>query len=752
MMTLVKEGFLTSTQEIIEQIGKMTDTHRQLFPKDRISCELETLRLQYPLMLRPVEEGDYLAGRMEMPPVGFTPQVYTKAGGFGYFLNEEKIFSLFDGTVLSEKQKKQIEDLRAYWHKYNSVQYTRSKYPEWVKQALPSDNWIEEPGIAFPLYRMGGSQLDYRKLLTLGVSGLKKQINGFRNKNPRASDFYDGLSGALDLFSEICFFYAEHMNEAIENYPPKKNHYKKLQSALSHIAKESPTSFLEAMQMMYLFNLISGSQNYGRIDDYLGDFYCHDIDNNVITEHEALQYLVSLWKLMDSRKTVYDGRAILGGKGRRNEQNANRFAIMAMEASHVSATVLPQLSLRFYRGMDEALWQKALDVIGNGCVYPMLYNDDVNIPSVSQAFGIEKQTAEQYVPFGCGEYVIYHTSFGTPSGVINLQKALEVVLNRGIDIYSGKETGLKNIRQDALNTFEDLFSAYKQQVEYHVEALALQEKIEYEATAETAPFLFFSLLYDSCIEKGKPIFAGGVDILGGTLETYGNITVSDSLTAIREWVYEKKRYSLEHLRDILNKNFEGHETERQIFLSSPKYGNDDSTADEMVCRVHDHVCEFTRSCGPKAGLDNYLVVVINNDANTDLGKNTGASADGRKAGAGLNNGNSPTPGMDQAGITALLNSLSKPRTNIHAGAVQNIKFSGEMFREHRDKLEAVLSSYFKQGGAQAMITVVNRHDLENAMKEPEKYANLIVRVGGFSAKFVELRKEVQLEILQRTLY
>jgi pyruvate-formate lyase len=135
-----------------------------------------------------------------------------------------------------------------------------------------------------------------------------------------------------------------------------------------------------------------------------------------------------------------------------------------------------------------------------------------------------------------------------------------------------------------------------------------------------------------------------------------------------------------------------------------------------------------------------------------MGLQTAASADGRKAFTYMANGNAPTGGADKNGVTAVLNSMVKPDVTIHAGAVQNMKFSKEMFTSQRPKLEALLKTYWQNGGAQAMITVIGREDLENAMKFPEKYQNLIVRVGGFSARFVELDKNVQAELMSRMIY
>ena len=164
------------------------------------------------------------------------------------------------------------------------------------------------------------------------------------------------------------------------------------------------------------------------------------------------------------------------------------------------------------------------------------------------------------------------------------------------------------------------------------------------------------------------------------------------------------------------------------------------------------MCTAVIDAGKRAGLHHFLAVNINNSGHVAYGYGTGASPDGRKSGEPLANGNTPTAGMDKNGITAFLNSIVKIDPTVHAGYVHNMKFSRRMFKEERPIMEALLKTYFKNGGQQAMITVLDKNDLENAMREPEKYGNLIVRVGGFSARFVELEKTLQIDILNRTLY
>jgi pyruvate-formate lyase len=230
------------------------------------------------------------------------------------------------------------------------------------------------------------------------------------------------------------------------------------------------------------------------------------------------------------------------------------------------------------------------------------------------------------------------------------------------------------------------------------------------------------------------------------------VNTADSLAAIKLLVYEQKRLTPDQLLAALKANFEGHEQAYQMLRNAPKYGNDDDSVDDLLKEVSRHTASYSRDQAPRVGLDYFLIVNINNHANVGLGKIVAASADGRRSGAPLANGNTPTAGNDTRGVTAFLNSIAKPDASLHAGYVHNMKFTKQMFREERSKVEALLNTYFARGGTQAMITVVGRGDLENAMREPEKYRNLIVRVGGFSARFVELDGAVQMDLINRTLY
>ena len=732
---------------------EFTRIHMAFTPDETEAREAAILDHQLPAIFLPPDPGDLVTGRFHYPPLAFTPQPAGDRGGFAYVYDPKK-FEDLKSSLEDQALVQRLEETEKYWNQNDTGQQTRLAYPPEIAKLLPSDNWTGEPGIGFPLLRMSGSHLDYGKLMEKGIPGLRDEIARSSTTHPESAPLFRAMESALTSLEKVITFHEQHMRKLAKTAQSKAQEQaaSKLTEALSSIGTNRPQTLLEGIQLFYLYCLCAGSNNFGRMDDYLAPLYARDISNGAITRDQAVNYFVHLWKLVNFREIIYDGRVIVGGMGRHHPREADELALVILDSVAISADVLPQLTLRMHNGIDPRLKKKAFDLIAGGNPYPMLYNDEVNVPSAMNAFKIDKETAKDCIPFGCGEYVLYRKSFGTPSGVINLTKALEVTLHNGEDPVGPRSLGVPEANSIDINTFDDLWKAYTINLEAYIHALAVQEKIEYEQAGNAAPFLFFSMLFDSCIERGKPVFGGGIDHLGGTLETYGNTNTSDALLAIRNIVFRDQECTLDELVRALDNNFEGHARLRKQLLDQPKYGNDIDEADEMLVKVHDHVCLATMAQAEKVGLDSYLVVNINNSANTIFGKYTAASADGRLAGTSLANGNTPHMGMDQNGATALLNSIVKPSTRFHAGASQNFKLSREMLAKYRDQTVDLIDTYFAKGGAQLMITAVNRGDLEKAMEHPEAYPNLLVRVGGFSARFVELDREIQLEILQRTLY
>lgn len=741
---------------------KFTETYKRYMDDDPSIREAMCLKVLFPSMLNDIHDEDLFAGRtlkMEWGGVGFSPDItiYSEPHGMGYFYREDVFKNGIKKAGGDSAYVAQIEDMMDFWSRENTTHKIKSAFTKEISAALPSDYFAADIGIGFPLYRMTGAYENYQKLVTLGIPGLYEEIETYRKRAEITGGnvkFYEGMEIEIGVLKDCCLYYQKQAREMADQ--EKDGHRRKelndMAEALREIAVSRPKTMRQAIQLSWLYSLVSGVMDYGRMDVYLGDFLANDIRRGILDESKALQLLQSYWTLMDARKTVYHGRVVIGGIGRKNEENADRFALLAMEASRTVKAAEPQLTLRFYKGMNPALMEKALDVIGEGRTYPMLYNDDINIESVMTAFNVSRDEAEQYVPFGCGEYVIDHKSFGSPNGVINLLKALEVTLHNGRELIYGREMGLKLGEFKDFDTFDELYDAFKKQVKYYVEILAKQEALLYREIGKITPFLLMSMLYDDCIERGRGMFSGGIKYLGGTLESYGNTNTADSLAAIKELVYDKKIMTKERMLEAIDADFNGYEKERRLMLNASKYGNDDEEVDAIASDIHRFMCRTVREQAKNVGLHSYLMVIINNAANTYLGRWTGASADGRKARMFMANANNPMSGMDKKGATAMLNSLVKLDPSLDAGVVQNMKFSKAVFNGSRRNVESLLKTYFENGGTQAMITVVDKDDLKKAMTEPERYQDLFVRVGGFSARFVELDRDVQREVLNRTLY
>lgn len=737
---------------------EFTDTYRKYRDGHIAIREVMCLKAQFPAILTEIREHDLFAGRVKYGAVGFSPQF----GGFGYFCNDVAILEAIEKGDINFEQRDSLMELLQFWKRETTTRKIEAAFTDDMNRVLCREKLTEfpflyEPEIATPLYRMAGVYIDYEKLMRLGIEGLAEEVRRLGEeaaKNGGDVKLFEAMALALENFSGICRFYQAQALELAGTCGDgrRSSELKTMAEVLGKIAARRPETLREAIQLAWLYSVVCGSLEFGRMDVYLGDFYAKDIDSGEITEEEALSYLQSIWRLIGELIVDVDGRVILGGRGRPNEANADRFALLAMEATRTVKAILPQLTLRFYDGMAPALMKKALDIIGEGSTYPLLYNDDVNVKAVSKAFDISEKEAGDYVPFGCGEYVLNHRSYGTPSGSINLLKVLEVTMHNGVDPVTGFVSGLRTGEFKDFKTFDEFFQAFEKQARWFIEILADHEELEYEVLGKDAHYLYMSMLYDDCLSRGKGMFNGGIRYLGGTLESYGNVNTADSLTAIKKLVFDAKALTAQQMLEVLAENFRGYEHERRLMADCPKFGNDDPEADGMLVRVHNFVCNTIRDQKNRTNLHSYLAVIINNGMNTTLGRWVGATADGRKAGAAMANANTPAGGNDKKGVTAMINSITKPSHAIHAGAVHNLRFGKDMFTNNRSKVDAIIGAYFKKGGNQAMITVINRGDLEKAMAEPEKYKDLFVRVGGFSARFVDLPKDIQREVLSRNTY
>ncbi|TXT51265.1 MAG: pyruvate formate-lyase PFL [Spirochaetes bacterium] len=727
--------------------------------------ELECLKAQYPAILMPIEDEDVLAGRIQFGLIGYGIQGQT--GGTGYYIDEPRVTEALEFQAGNAKYREDLHDLLTFWKARNTYEIVFRNTPEDIRAVIPTEQWKTQPVPASPIIRMAGAYIDFDKLVRIGIPGLEKEIRDELEAaraapSARAAPaapgegkdpvIYECMLGSLEVLKDCCRHYIPEAQEKARTAASegRRKEMADLAEALGKIVDHAPTTMLEGLQLCWLYAMMCPLIEFGRLDEYIGDLYVRDLDSGKIGEAQALKMVQSYFRLIDSLDCETDGRVIVGGYGRRNPENADRFCLVACEACRTVREILPQFTLRFTSSTPKAVWESAMRCIGEGRTFPLLYNDEVLVPGLMKAFDVDRARAETYMPLGCGEIEFDHYSFGSPNGSIGTLKILELALRCGLDPVSDRYLSFKTKGLGDCATYEEFVEVYKSHLRRFIEAQAKYEVYLYDAIGKIHPFMMVTMLYDGAIQKGKGIFAGGCEYLAGTVELYGNVDAANSLAAIKKLVFEDKKLTPDQLVTALDNNFVGYEKERKMMMDVPKYGNDEAYVDDIMADLHNYLCETIKEQGPKVGLKSYLCVNINNAQNTTLGRWVGATPDGRKAGTPMSNANSPASGTDKRGLTAMLNSIVKLSHDNHAGMVQNMRFTKDTWDNPKTRL--LIEDYFSRGGAHAMITVVGKQDLANAMERPEEYRDLIVRIGGLSARYVLLKKDVQQEIYNRVSY
>ena len=731
-----------SISEQLEIMEAYTKAHAQNRGKDKAIREIECLKTIYPRLFRSIEEDDLIAGRLDFLPIGFGS--VTSVGGVGHYCVFHKLRA-FKEELETQAEKDRVDALYDYWQE-NDV---KSIYCQDVLNEDTTGRFIDCKYPFMATARLSGMMLDYQKLVTLGLPGLMELIQSYPS-----NEFMKASLEALQLFKKVIQKQIELIEQVSTKNPKRQKDLELMKSDLVFISEHKPQTFHQALQLFWLYALCAGCINYGRMDIVLGPFLKHDIDAGIIDEQEAYRYLKSLWKMIENRRTTVNGRIIVGGQGRKDVEACDLFTRICLRVCKDTRYVEPQFTLRFDKNTPKDILDMAYDCIASGATYPTLYNDDVNVRAVEYGMRVSKEIAQQYIPFGCGEFVIQGKSVGTPNTLLNLVKIMQLALNEGYDPMDGiyKAGPVKVLPIQKLTSFEAFYDQYKALLDYYFDLSVYAQKHSYEIMNQEVSFLFTSILMDDCLSRQKALLDGGVQILGGTNETYGNINASDALYAIKTLVYDQKKYNLKELNDAALNNFEGNGRLHKEILRLPKYGNDQMDVDEMANDLFEYVAKGIRSRGIENGMDYYLIVISNNQTNTDWGHQTDASLDGRLKGVYMNPANNPQGYAATNGPTAVLNSLSRFQAKYHGGSVQNIKFTPRMMHEDEEKVKLLFKTYFEKGGCQLMVTVVDHGQLEDAQKHPEKYPDLIVRVAGYSAVFVNLTKDVQDELLSRTLY
>jgi len=642
--------------------------------------------------------------------------------------------------------------------------YEAGVFTEFLEQRAPGHTVLDDK-----IYRKGLT--DFGKDIERSIERLD-----FLN-DPEAYEKREELQ-AMKITAEALIHYAgRHAEKARELLKKEKNlerkkELKKIVEVCTNVPANAPRDFWEALQYYWFVHLGVivelnpwDSFNPGRLDQHLYPFYKKGLEDGTLTREKAKELLQLLWVKFNNQpappkvgvtaeeSNTYNDFALIntGGVKIDGSDGVNELSYLILDVVEEMRLPQPSSMVQISKKTPDDFLRRALKIIKTGFGQPSVFNTDEIIQELLRQ-GKSIEDARNGGASGCVETGAFGKECYILTGYFNMVKVLEITLNNGIDPRTGQETGIETGNPVEFSSLDELFEAFKKQLNYFVEVKIKGNNVIERLYAELLPAPFLSLLIDDCIANGKDYNNGGARYNTNYIQGVGLGTITDSLAAITYQVFEEKHITFEELLKALKANFKGHEKLRQKLLNkTPKYGNDDEYADGIMKAVFE--AYFSAIDGrPNTKGGRYRINLLPTTVHVYFGKLVGATPDGRKAGEPVSEGVSPVQGADRKGPTAVIKSVSKIDHVRTGGTLLNQKFAPELLADEEgiDKLGFLIRAYFKLDGHHIQFNVVNADTLREAQKHPEKYGDLLVRVAGYSDYFVNLSVELQNEIIRRT--
>ena len=594
----------------------------------------------------------------------------------------------------------------------------------------------------------GHSNPDYDRLLSLGTEGIRELIAKYRGINPEEADFYDGCEivlDAVDILGDRFLALAEK-SEAETSDPAEKRIYVELCAALRQIPRRPARNMCEAVSLFWMVFTFDGIDSPGRLDQFFLPAW------EATEKENAVFWLDRLWQAFHRTRTW--NLCISGSDENWNDKtNAVSWSVLDLAEKYRYQT--PNITMRVHRNTPEALWKRAAEVLSTGIGMPALYNDEVVCPALEK-MGIPPEHSHLYCMNGCNQIDIMGKShMGLEDGEVNFGKCLEYALWDGFDTMRGKQLSIHTGNAAKFGTFDDLMTALYRQIDYVTDvsvSLSISSQMTY---ARTAPSPLRSCLLDGCLETGRDYKNGGPLYGDGQVLSEGMPDCVDSLAAVKKFVFEEKRFTMADLLDALSKNFEGYEAMRATLMTAPKFGNDDPYVDGIMKDLSDHWFAYLKTKhtfrgGTFAGGCSTFSRAANN------GRACPALPNGHLRGDPMfADCIGAVPGQDVCGPTAAVKSaLTYDQTEVTSGFVFQLRFDKALFGTEKgmESFVHLAKAYFAGGGQQLSVNVLSGEELKEAQKHPEKFGDLIVRVGGYSDYFVRLSRDLQDNVIARTEY
>ena len=693
----------------------------------RIASGMKTFADEIELSINTDEWFQSPAGKFDALAV-----TYSRAGGIE--LNDRIKAKNAEGIT----EPSELETLNFYYDYFRPYETRRiiSKVRTPVQEKLEINKCAWATG-------GGHSNPDYEMLLRIGTKGIREKIALFRQVHKDKADFYDSLILVTEAFETVAEKYRVKAEKLIPTADgEEKAILSKIADTFSNIPYNTPRNFFEACQFFWLAFSLFDIDSPGLFDYALGAYYS-DSD-------EDYRCLEKLWELFRKTRTW---NLCIGRSDEYGRDHTNKLTYAVLRLAKEKKYNTPNITMRVNKNTPADLWEAALDTLSTGIGMPAIYNDKC-VCTALEALGIPPSDSHLYCMNGCNQIDIFGKShMGLEDGEINVAKALEFALFRGVCQFSKEKLAPDTGAPEEFCSFEEMMSAYKTQIEYLADYVTETSNKAQEIFAREAPNPWKSIMIQGCIEKGLDYKDRGPIYGHGQVLTEGLPDTADSLAAIKHYIYDEKKYTMAELICALERNFEGFDELYRDFSSYHKFGNDIDDVDGIYAEITDHLYRLLQTKKTfRGGVFGAGCSTFNRAA--DYGYHLGALPNGKKKESRLlADSIGATPGNDVNGPTALLCSVLKGNQYLAtSGNVLQMKFSKAQFitKEGREAFTALTKAYFRNGGQTLQINVLCREDLIKAKENPVEWQNLIVRVGGFSEYFVRLDEDLQDNVIKRT--
>ncbi len=669
----------------------------------------------------------------------------------------QEIIPFWQGTSLRDLI---LGEMTEEWH----AAYEAGVFTEFMEQRSPGHTTLDDK-----IYHKG--MLDF-------IADIDHSLDSLDYLNdPTAVAKHEELKAMRITAEALIRFGERHAQKALElatleRDPVRRAELERIAEVCTHSPAHAPRDFWEALQYYWFVHLGVTTElnpwdafNPGRLDQHLQPFYAEGLAQGTLTREQAEELLHCFWIKFNNQpappkvgvtaaeSSTYTDFAQIntGGVKPDGSDAVNDVTYLMLDVIEAMRLLQPSSSVQLSKKNPDRFIKRTAKIIRTGFGQPSIFNTDVIVQEMIRD-GKSVVDARNGGTSGCVETGAFGKENYSLTGYFNMPKVLEITLHNGIDPRSGRRIGLETGDPTQFHSYDEFFEAYRQQLNHFVDIKIRGNQIIEQLYARHMPAPFLSLLIDDCITTGKDYHSGGARYNTSYIQGVGLGTMTDCLAAIKRQIFEERAISMAQLMAAMADDFVGHERlHMQLVNRSPKFGNDDDFADELMVAVFDSYFDAIDG-RPNTKGGRYRINLLPTTCHVYFGSVIAALPDGRHAGIPLSEGISPVQGADRRGPTAVIKSAAKMDHARTGGTLLNQKFTPQLLADDNGltKLSQLVRTYFKLDGHHIQFNVIDADTLRAARQDPEQHRDLIVRVAGYSDYFCDLGEALQEEIIART--